>query len=309
MLHERPGHLMLTSAFHDLTDIARLELQPLRSTTSSREPEEAALGQSKGGDASQWKARTPGHLENLESGVSPEDGEAGKEPHRQGRLRNGYNALHNGRTDSAADFGVAHAHGSSGPSSLAVSTCGSEESELLSIREHGPDQTLYGHSPAEDGSDQDRNIYNSSSSFCAPAPSSTSAQMGPGQQSSHSGNTSAELSHQSAPPRSVNGVSSPAWLTESNKMVSGRPPDAEHCSSSLPAAPQIRQQDHLHCSPSNTTSPRGGRRRGLCDLCRGAARWCRSVPWSQVESPPSCRTSSQSTCSMVLCESPPSGVA
>ena len=38
VMHGRPGHLMLTSAFHDLADIARLELQPLRSTLHSSNP-------------------------------------------------------------------------------------------------------------------------------------------------------------------------------------------------------------------------------------------------------------------------------
>ena len=286
MLHERPGHLMLTSAFHDLTDITRLELQPLRSTISSREPEEAVLGHSNGNNASQWKARPPGHLDQSESGVSSEDGDARKELYQRGRLRNGYNALHNGRTDSAADFGVAHVHGSSGPSSLAVSTCDSEESELLSIREHGPDETTRGHSPAEDGPDQNCNAHSSSSSFRASALNSTSAQILPGLQPSTSGDASAELPHPSAPARSLNGSSGAAWLMERDKLVSGRPADAKQCSSSLPAASQTRQQGDAALSQSNAKARRGGRGRGLSDLCRGVARWCRSVPWSQVGVPP-----------------------
>ncbi|CAL5223347.1 g5851 [Coccomyxa viridis] len=241
VLHERPGHLMLTSAFHDLTDLARLELQPLRSTLSSSEPEEAVPGHDAPGHALNQNGRHPGVLEPFDSAAPSRGQDAGKERYQQGRLHNGYNALQNGRNDSAADFGIAHAHGSSAASSLAVSTCGSEESELLSIREHGPDQAKHGHSLAEGVPDQEGNTHNSSSS-CAVGSSSASV----------------------------------------SKHDSARPPDAKHDSSSSIAATQSRQQGCQPYTRSNSRLPGKVQRQSLSERCRGAARWFKSVPWSQI---------------------------
>ena len=277
VLHERPGHLMLTSAFHDLTDLARLELQPLRSTLSSSEPEEAASGRKNPGTAPQWKAGPPGTLEQSDSAAPSRDQEPGKERYEQGRLHNGYNALHNGRNDSAADFGVAHAHGISAPSSLAVSSCGSEESELLSIREHGPDQALHGHSLAEGVPDQECNKLHSSGS-CAPGSSSISMSGKPEQQYNYAEQASAELSHGPGPARAQNGSSGRAWLQEHD---SARPPDAKHHSSSTAEA-QSRQQELQPYAQSSSRLPGKPQRQSLSELCRGAARWFQSVPWSQV---------------------------
>ena len=270
VLHERPGHLMLTSAFHDLTDLARLELQPLRSTLSSSEPEEAAPGADNAGDASQMEARRPGTAEQSDSAGSSGDRDAGKERYKQGRLHNGYNALHNGRNDSAADFGVSHAHGSSAPSSLAVSTCGSEESELLSIREHDPDQVLHGHSLAEDVPDQERNNLHSSGS-CAHGSSSIAIP-------------------------SKHGSSGRAWLTEHD---SARPPDPKHRSNSIAEA-QSGQQGCQPYAQSHSSLPGKAQRQSLSERGRGAARWFQSVPWSQVCGPSdSCGASCLSACSML----------
>lgn len=78
VLHERPGHLMLTSAFHDLTDLARLELQPLRSTLSSSEPEEAVPGHNASGHTLNQNGRHPGILEPFDSAASARDGRLGR---------------------------------------------------------------------------------------------------------------------------------------------------------------------------------------------------------------------------------------
>ncbi len=295
MLHERPGHLMLTSAFHDLTDLARLELQPLRSTLSSSEPEEAAPGRNSPGDAPEWRAGPPGTLEQSDSAVSSRDQEPGKGRYQQGKVHNGYNALHNGRNDSAADFGAAHAHGSSAPSSLAVSSCGSEESELLSIREHGPDQALHGHSLAEGVPDQERNKLHSSGS-CAPGSSSIPMSNKPEQQYNYAEQDSAELRHGPRPARADNGSSGRAWLQEHD---SARPPDAKHRSSSIAEA-QSRQQEFQPYAQSSSRLPGTAQRQSLSESCRGAARWFRSVPWSQVGGPSdSCGASCLSACSML----------
>ena len=59
MVHERPGHLMLTSALHDLADVGRLELQPLRSKlVSSDEEEDEQEAERSEGEA--WTAAEPG---------------------------------------------------------------------------------------------------------------------------------------------------------------------------------------------------------------------------------------------------------
>ncbi len=259
VLHERPGHLMLTSAFHDLTDLARLELQPLRSTLSSSEPEEAAPGHDAPGHALNQNGRHPGVLEPFDSAAPSRGRDAGKERYQQGRLHNGYNALHNGRNDSAADFGVAHAHGSSAASSLAVSTCGSEESELLSIREHGPDQAKHGHSLAEGVPDQEGNTHNSSSS-CAVGSSSASVSSKHEEGSSNAQQASLELPRGPAPARAQTGSSGRAWLAEHD---SARPPDAKHDSSSSIAATQSRQQGCQPYARSNSRLPGTGQRQRL----------------------------------------------
>ena len=279
VLHERPGHLMLTSAFHDLTDIARLELQPLRSTTtSSSEPEEATPWDSKAHNASCWRSKTPGRFDQSESAAS-EDKEAGGDVHQQGRIRSKYNALHNGRNDSAADFGVTHAPSSSGLSSLAVSACDSEESELLSIREQGPDQAVDGHSLAVDSPDHDHISHNSSSS-CATGRSSTSVSVNLEQRSSVFEQAASALPHPS--PKKMNGSLSRTWVTEHSGMHSARPSDAEHCSSSMPAAPHLGQPGRQPCLESRSSLPGRAQRQGFSELYKGAARWCRGVPWSQV---------------------------
>lgn len=278
MLHERPGHLMLTSAFHDLTDIARLELQPLRSTISSSEPEEAALGDSKGNNALYRNAATPGRFDQLESAAS-KDKQAG-EARQQGRIRSNCTALHSGRNDSAADFGVTHAPGSSGQSSLAVSTCDSQESELLSIREQGPDQAGDGHSLAEDMPDHKQHSHNSSS-FCAIGPSSTSVSVNP-EPSCVFEQAASKPPNAAAPALTMNGSSATAWVTEHDTMLSARPPDAQYCNSSMPAAPQPGQPDRQTCLQDVSSSAGRAQRPGFIELYRAAARRCRGVPWSLV---------------------------
>lgn len=159
-----------------------------------------------------------------------------------------------------------------------MSTCGSDESELLSIREHGPDQAKHSHSLAEGAPDQERSTPNSRSS-CAAGSSSISVSTKHEQRSSNAEQASTELPHGPAPARAQNGSPGRAWLTEHD---SARPPDSKHCSSSSIAAAQSEQQGCLSYAQSSSRLPGTAQRQSLGEQCRRAARWFKSVPWSQV---------------------------
>ena len=199
--------------------------------------------------------------------LSAEDWGSERELYQRERLRNGDNALHNGRTDSAADFGGAHVHGSSGASTLAVSACDSEGSDLLSISEHGPRQAVNGHSLAEDQPDQECNLQRSGSTRAAGA-SSRLVPTDPEHQHRASGHTSIRPSDAGTSARSVDGSSGTLGLTEHEALVSDRQRESE-------------QQEPEPDTQSARRLPDRSRRWKPLKVLR---RSCKSVPWSQVRS-------------------------
>jgi len=318
VLHERPGHLMLTSAFHDLTDIGRLELQPLRSMRSSsesKEPEQVQESSSGlGGTERSLNQEDPSLYANPYQQGRPRNGHnalhngaddsaaADKGACQQGRRHNGYNALHNGRNDSAADFGV---NASSAPSSIAVSMSDSEESELLNIREHGPEQARNGHSVAEDAPDKVNLHHNSMSHAGTTAASalglghvqqSRSSRTGASavsdvasgstlgvrseQQPRCSEQASREAVHESAAAVALQGRRGSRWSAEPGLGMTDSALDHRHWHGSMPSALHVDQ--HYPRQQGVSRVPQRLHRRNIYGLWTGAARWCRTVPWSQV---------------------------
>ena len=319
VLHERPGHLMLTSAFHDLTDIGRLELQPLRSMLSSSESEQpeqvqkssSGLGgtertltlQDPGLHADPYQQGRPHNGYNALHNGADDSAAAEKGPCQQGRRQNGYNALHTGRNDSAADFGI---NASSAPSSIAVSMSDSEESELLNIREHGPDQARNGDSLAEDAPDKGNRHHSSMSHAGTTAASALgvgneqqSSSSRPGglavsdvasggtlgmrseQQSRCPEQAGSEAVHGSAAAAALQGTRGSRWSAEHKTAMRDSAPQHWHLHGGMPSALQVDQ--HHPSQQGMSTEPQRLHRRNLFGLWTGAARWCRSVPWSQVD--------------------------
>ena len=309
---------MLTSAFHDLTDIGRLELQPLRSMLSSSEskqPEQvqessSGLGgtertltlQDPGLHADPYQQGRPHNGYNALHNGADDSAAAEKGPCQQGRRQNGYNALHTGRNDSAADFGI---NASSAPSSIAVSMSDSEESELLNIREHGPDQARNGHSLAEDAPDKVNLHHDSmshagmtaasalgvgheqqSSSSCAGASAVSDVASGSTlgcrseQHSQFPEQAGREAVHASAAAAALQGRRGSRWSAEHELAMRDSALDHRHWHGSMPSALQADQ--HHPSLQGMSTVPQALHRRNICGLCTGAARWCGSVPWSQV---------------------------
>jgi len=293
VLHERPGHLMLTSAFHDLTDIGRLELQPLRSMLSSSESEQPEQVQ-----------KSSSGLGGTERTLTLQDPGPHADPHQQGRRQNGYNALHTGRNDSAADFGI---NASSTPSSIAVSMSDSEESELLNIREHSPDQARNHHSLAEDAPDKGNRHHSSMSHAGTTAasalgvgneqqssssragglavsdvPSGGTLGMRSEQQSRCPEQAGSEAVHESAAAAALQGTRCSRWSAEHKTAMRDSAPQHWHLRGGMPSASQVDQ--HHPSQQGMSTEPQRLHRRNLFGLLwTGAARWCRSVPWSQVD--------------------------
>ena len=292
VLHERPGHLMLTSAFHDLADVGRLELQPLRSKLSSSQEDEDAehmhgeeAGQSYGDEnaaPSPQNGSAPGNDSELAGSFASAGltGTAVPVEKQPGRQRGGYNALQNGRNDSAADFGCA---GGSASGSAAVSSCESEDSELLSIREQGPDQASSGYSLAgHPVPDQEVALQNSS------APAGKQASRGSDRAAAERATLAARDScrayHSSAHadhPSACAATHSSTQHAQHKGHGPMQPMDLQQCHVSMPSAWQQTQHES-QCSQQKGASEKAWGHEGLKGLLRGSARWCSSVPWSQV---------------------------
>ena len=281
VMHGRPGHLMLTSAFHDLADIARLELQPLRSTLPSSNREDVPCsdcGNSRGvlGSAdSAWEGGGAQHQAGGTGAVEKRrvDGEAAGEeqPSDQNRIVQGKGGSAPGgpgRKDSAADFSSsapcsrACNGSSSASSSIAMSASYSGDLNVVSIQEQEPGQAAKSHSlavwlPDEDDIDGDRSV---DAHMClASAPNKTGARPGPGINGSAADYSSVALDE-------LESDSASRWDTVQAKAVRS-------------AAWQHSQQQ----APPSTQSLAGSRQGwGMSDSCSGLVLWCRSVPWSQI---------------------------
>lgn len=201
--------------------------------------------------------------------------------HQQKKRRNGYNALHNGRTDSAADFvdsatRCKHHNNSSAPSSIAISSSGSEE--LLSILEHvTPDQAVDGHSLAVRAPDQDSanliNVSPADSQACRESQQSTAVQPGVMRQdasctitplgeltSKHGGSITGHLQNENS---DRNGLLYPQHGSAPSRLQQGR-------------------QERQYNQQSMRKLAGSAEGRGLYGLFLAFARWCGNVSWSQV---------------------------
>ena len=292
VLHERPGHLMLTSAFHDLADVGRLELQPLRSELSCSQEDEATEHMH-GEEGEQFYGDENDAL-SPHSGAAPTNGSelagslasagltgtAVPVEKQHGRQRGGYNALQNGRNDSAADFGCV---GGSASGSAAVSNCESVDFELLSVRGQGPDQARSGYSLAgHHVPDQEGVLLNSS----APAgkQASRDSDRAAAERATLAMRDSCRAYHLSAHadcPSACAATHSSTEHAQHKGHGSMQPIDLQHCHVSMPSAWQQTQHERP-CSQQKGASGRAWVHEGLKGLLRGSARWCFSVPWSQV---------------------------
>ena len=282
VMHGRPGHLMLTSAFHDLADIARLELQPLRSTLHSGDREDVSgrdCGDSRGvlGSAdSAWEGGGAQHHSGTWSSATGKgrmDGEAAGEEQRadqdgavQGK---GCSALGGpGRKDSAADLSSsgpcsrACNGSSSAHSSVAMSASYSGDLNIVSVPEQEPDQAAKSHSLAVWLPDE-RNAASPRSAdahLClASAPNRTGIRPSTDQNLSEAKYSSVALDDM-----------------ESDQAAKG---DTLQAKAVRPAAWQ-HSQEQGRCSPQSLRGSRQGW--GMGGACSAVVGWCRSVPWSQI---------------------------
>ena len=282
VMYGRPGHLMLTSAFHDLADIARLELQPLRSTLPSSAQEGAPHGDSGhsrgdlGSADSAWEGGGPQQQSGVGSSAAGKgrmNGEAaGKEQpsDQDGTVQGEGGSAHRGpgRKDSAADFSSsgpcsrACNGSSSAPSSIAMSASYSEDVNVVSIQEQEPDQAAQSHSlavwlPDERGADSHRPA---DAHIClASAPNRTGILPGPDENGSAAHYSSVALDD----PESD--------LAARSKTVQAK---------AVRSAAWRHTQQQGPSSPQSLPGSRQGW--GMGNSCSGLVRWCRSVPWSQI---------------------------
>ena len=282
VMHGRPGHLMLTSAFHDLADIARLELQPLRSTLHSSNREDVPCGDcgnSRGvlGSAdSAWEGGGAQHQSGVGSSAAKKgyaDGEAadeGQPSDQDWTVQGDRGSTHRspGRKDSAADLSSsgpcsrACNGSSSAPSSIAMSASYSGDLNTVSVQEQEPDQAAKRHSlavwlPDERNADSHRPA---DAHVClASAPDRTDFGPDPDQNGSAADYSSVAIddldSEQAARCNTVQAkaVGSAAW---------------RHSQQQGPSSPQ--------------SLPGSRQGWGVGDFFSGLVRWCRSVPWTQI---------------------------
>ena len=282
VMHGRPGHLMLTSAFHDLADIARLELQPLRSTLHSGDREDVSgrdCGDSRGvlGSAdSAWEGGGAQHQSGAWSSAAGKGRTDGKPTgeelpaHQDGALQGkGCSVLGGpGRKDSAADLSSsgpcsrACNGSSSAPSSIAMSASYSGDLNIVSVQEQEPDQAVKSHSlavwlPDERNADSPRAA--DAHACLASAPNRTGIRPGTEQNVSAAHYSSVALDN-----------------LESDQAAKQNTVQAKATGS----AAWQHSQEQGHSSPQSLRGSRQGW--GMGGACSGLVRWCRSVPWSQI---------------------------
>ena len=282
VMHGRPGHLMLTSAFHDLADIARLELQPLRSTLHSSDREDVSghdCGNSRGvlGSAdSAWEGGGAQHQSGGWSSVAGKgrmDGDAAGEEQpadQDGAVqgKEGFPHRGSGRKDSAADLSSsgpcsrACNGGSSAPSSIAMSASYSGDLNIVSVQEEEPHQAAKSHSlavwlPDERNTDSPRPA---DAHVClASAPDRPGIRPGTDQNKSAANYSSVALDD-------VESDQAAKWNTVQAKNVR--------------SAAWQHSQEQGHSSAQSLRGSRQGW--GMGGACSAVVRWCRSVPWSQI---------------------------